>query len=384
MKRQIRFLVATMLFSLAAAPAKAEDLWGSGVGATGESGQVKPASYGVLARTASRLGGGADCDGCVTNGDAACGTCCATPCCCNPLWKHRSGVFGEVLWLRPGNVDVVYATEQTSFDPTLASPTGPIGRVNVDLGTGFRIGAGWAVSDSSSLVATYSWLSSDTSNVIQATPGNVLNLEVGHPSVVTSGATSLSAAADYDIDFQLVDLDYRSLLWGNCDAAINYTAGIRYAHLSQEFLATQEIFSAAGLTRVASEIDFDGFGIRFGLDGIKRHRDSGVLVYAKGHANFVAGEFKANFWQQNQFGGAAVIRNDFADYRVLSILETELGLGWESGGGRLRVTGGYMVQGWFNALTTGTYIDGVQAGNFTDLAETLAFNGLVGRLELRY
>ena len=135
---------------------------------------------------------------------------------------------------------------------------------------------------------------------------------------------------------------------------------------------------------MATQIDFDGVGIHFGLDGLKRRSGTGLLLYAKGDVSFVAGEFKADFRQTNQFGGAAVIGNDLADYRVVTILESELGLGWESNCGRLRVTGGYAVSGWLNTLTTGSYIDGVRAGSYTDLSETLAFNGLVSRVELRY
>ena len=76
--------------------------------------------------------------------------------------------------------------------------------------------------------------------------------------------------------------------------------------------------------------------------------------------------------------------NDLADYRVLTILESELGMGWETSCGRLRVTGGYAVSGWLNTMTTGSYIDGVCAGSYTDLSETLTFDGLVSRVELRY
>jgi len=370
---------------LLAMPAQAELLWGAKLLERASEGQIRRASYGVLAKNQNWF------TSAVINGDFETGSgkaCCEASslesCHCKPLWKHRGGVFAEFLFLRPGNVDVVYATEQTSFDPTLASPTGPVGRVNVDRGTGFRIGAGWGLNDCTSVVATYSWLESDTENTINAVPGNIMNLEVGHPSLITSGAPSNTASAFYDLDFQLLDLDYRSLLWGNRDAALNYLVGLRYGHLSQDFLAEQEIFSAAGLTNVSSEIDFDGFGIRFGLDGMKRRAGTGMLLYAKGQASFVSGEFKANFVQANQFGGAAVIGNDFEDYRIVSILDAELGLGWESAGGRLRVTGGYLVSGWFNTLTTATYIEGVQSGDFAEMAETLTFDGLVGRLELRY
>ena len=156
------------------------------------------------------------------------------------------------------------------------------------------------------------------------------------------------------------------------------------SHLSQEFLAAQEIFAAAGPTTVATQIDFDGVGIRFGLDGFKRRPGTGLLLYAKGDVNFVGGEFQANYRQANQFGGAAVIGNDLNDYRLITIADAELGLGWESACGRLRVTGGYLVSGWFNTLTTGSYIEGVREGSFTDLSETMTFDGLVTRVELRY
>ena len=138
--------------------------------------------------TSSRFG--ESCDNCTSG----CDNCCEDPCCCSPVWQHRSGVFADILFLRPGNADLVYAVEQTSFDPTLASPTGPVGRANIDNGTGFRIGANWAIDNCASFVATYTWFESDTEDLISATPGNVLNLIVGHPSVVTSGATSISAS----------------------------------------------------------------------------------------------------------------------------------------------------------------------------------------------
>ena len=223
-----------------------------------------------------------------------------------------------------------------------------------------------------------------TEDTLTATPGNVLDLTVGHPSVFTSGATSISAFSTYDIGFQTLDLDYRALLWGNCNAALNYSLGMRYAHLEQEFLAQQEIFSAAGLTTVATQIDFDGFGIRAGMDGMKQNAETGILVYAKAYANLVGGEFKADFTQSNQFGGTAVIGNDFADYRVVTILEGEVGMGWQSCGGRVRVTGGYAVTGWLNTLTTGSYINGVQTREYDQLSETLTFDGLVTRVEVRF
>ena len=375
---------------LVAGPAYAND--GFAQGDLGQEGvrEFNPVSYGRIAdgETAGDVGkkdsGTCDTAASGTSTDP-CRSCGETNCmCCALLSQHRTGVFGELLYLRPGNVDVVYAVEQTSFDPQLASPTGPVGRAAIGNGAGFRLGGNWALNDCASLVATYSWLQSDTEDTITAAPGSVLDLAVGHPSVITSGATSISAFSTYDIGFQTLDLDYRALLWGNCNAALNYSLGMRYAHLEQEFLAQQAIFTAAGLTTVATQIDFDGFGIRAGLDGTKQNAGTGVLVYGKAYANLVGGEFKADFTQFNQFGGTAVIGNDFADYRVVTILEGEVGVGWQSCGGRVRVTGGYAVTGWLNTLTTGSYINGVQSREYDELSETLTFDGFVTRAELRF
>ena len=345
-------------------------------------GQPQPAAHGVLAAWRGQSADDRETDGAVCSDCSAETSACT--CCGVPLWQHRTGVQAEMLYLRPGNVDVVYAVEQTSFLPALASPTGPVGRVNDNGGTGFRIGANWALDDSASLVVTYSWLESDTVDAITATPGNVLNLQVGHPSVATSGAASLAASATYDIDFQLVDVAYRGLLWGTHDAAIDYVVGLRYAHLSQDFTAEQDIFAGVGLTSVATQINFDGFGPRFGLHGVKRRAGTGLLLYANGDVSLVGGECQANYLQTNQFGGAAQIGNDLDDYRILTLADVELGLGWESAGGRFRVTGGYLVSAWFNTLTTGSYVTGVQQGAYDDLSESLTFDGLVARIEWLY
>jgi hypothetical protein len=314
-------------------------------------------------------------------GPAPCDDCLACDC-PTPLWIHRSGIFADALFLRPGNVDIIYAQEVTGPTPA-DSPTGPLGRVGLDNEMGFRFGLTHALSDCSSLRASYTWFDADTSDTTIALPGNVLNFAVGDPSVDTVGATSIESSADYRITFQQVDLDYRSLLYGTQNTAINYFAGLRYANLDQEFLARQDVGVPTGLSTVRTDVNFDGFGIGFGLDGEKRVSDCGFLLYGNGSASFVSGEFKSNFSQTNQFG-TALVATDLEDYRVVSILQTELGFGWVSHCGRLRATAGYQFAGWFNTITTGSYIDGVQTRQFNDISETITFDGVVSRIEWRY
>ena len=314
---------------------------------------------------------------------ARCNDCDTCDCCPDPLWVHRSGVFADLLYLRPGNIDYIYAVEQTGTLPT-DSPTGPVGRVGFDGALGYRVGANFALSDCSSIQASYTWFQSETSDTISANPGTVLIFQPGVPSIHSVGASSIQASADYDIRFQQVDLDYRGLLYGTCDSAVNYFAGLRYANLEQNFRAQEDVGVPVGLTNVTSDINFDGFGIGVGLDGMRRSAYSGLLIYGRGSASFVSGEFKADYRQTTQFGPNSIVGNSLEDFRVVTILQTEVGIGWESECGRLRVTGGYQVAGWFNSLTTGTYIAGVQNRQFDELWETISFDGFVSRVEWRF
>src|SRR5437762_3911399 len=137
----------------------------------------------------------------------------ACDCCPNPLWCHRSGVFADLLYLRPGNIDYIYAVEQTGTLPT-DSPTGPVGRVGFDAALGYRIGGTYALSDCSSIQASYTWFQNDTQNSITANNPNVLIFQPGVPQIPNVGASAISAAARYNIRFQQADIDYRGLLYG--------------------------------------------------------------------------------------------------------------------------------------------------------------------------
>jgi len=301
-------------------------------------------------------------------------------CCSNPLWCYRNSVFFDLLYLRPGNIDYVYAVEQTGTLPT-DSPTGPVGRVGFDRALGYRFGFNYALSDCSGIQASYTWFQDGTNDVINATPGTVLVFQPGLPSLPNVGAGSIQAAARYDIRFQQLDVDYRGLLYGTCNSAVNYFAGLRYANLNQRLTAQENIGVPIGLSTVRTELNFDGFGIGFGLDGMRRSAYSGLLIYGRASSSFVAGEFKADFRQTSQFGPTAVLGNTLVDYRVLTILQSELGAGWQNQCGNIRITAGYMFAGWFNALTTGSYTPGVQSRQFNNLNETITFDGVVTRFE---
>lgn len=310
-----------------------------------------------------------------------CGPNCNT---CPPSRTRRFGIFAEALFLRPGGADVVYAIEQTGTDPLLSSPTGQVGKTSPDFATGLRIGGSWLLRSGAEARATYTWLPSETTSSIVARTGTVLASQVTHPSLPNVGTNSLSASALQNIDQQLFDLDFVAPFCSGCDTEVRYLAGVRYARLDQKFTAQQLTGVATGLSTVSNQIKFDGVGVRLGLEGERRNSSSGLLIYGRGVTNFLGGEFNARYGQVNQFGGAVPVVVNSENYRIVSLLEAELGFGWVSPGGRWRLTGGYLINAWFNTLTSSDYINGVQARSIDDLSSTLTFDGVVARAEWQF
>jgi hypothetical protein len=324
---------------------------------------------------------------CPSGDPSSCCEGCEASCDCDKC-RPRCSVFADLLYLRPGNVDLVYATEIDGTDPTLATPLGPVGIVTPDFEPGFRLGFGWHLDRCASLVATFTHFESRADDRIVANTGvaptAVLVSNVFHPNAPVVGVNSLESSATYDIDFEFVDLDYRHILLDGCLGELAGSLGARYGRLEQDFSSSQLTGVATGLTTLETEIDYDGFGVRFGLDGEYR-RKCGLLIYGRGVANFLAGDFQANYRQTSQFGATSVIANEFDDFRGITILEAELGFGFQSECGGLRATLGYVTNAWFNALTTTEYISRVRAGGyFGDESEPLTFDGLAARVEFRF
>ncbi len=302
--------------------------------------------------------------------------------CCLPKWAHRTGGFGELLYLSPGNSDLIYANEQTG-PVAAASPTGPLGISNIDESVGFRVGFAVAKSSCSSFIGSYTRWDGSTVSTLDATGNNVINSRVGHPSVDTTGAASLSATANQSSSFQFVDALMRRVYRSNDCGAINWNGGLRYGNLEQGLSVDQTISLATGMTNVATDIDFNGFGILGGLDGERHSSTSGLMIYGRAIGSLLAGNWQADYRQTNQFGGG-VIATHYEDFRVTPVLDTELGFGWQSCGGRVRITTGYLFSTWFNAVTTRDYIQSVRTAEMLNIDDNLTFSGLAFRTQLQF
>jgi hypothetical protein len=326
---------------------------------------------------AQMANGGGGYESCGGEGCGECGDCCDT---CIPFWQHRSGVYADFLYLQARGVDTAYALPRDGVDPATSVPFGGVGTADPDYQPGIRFGVNHALDACSSIGASYTWYESTTNGEINTQAPLVIHSLVTHPGTASAAADSLVANTSYDIDFDLIDVDYRRLLSGGRNHAINYLVGARYGRLEQNFRSGQPI--SPGTTSVFTDLDFEGAGPRFGLEGERKAECSGFMVYGRTYASFLAGDIQSDYIQENTFAQTQVTTG-WNDSRVIPILEYEVGAGWQNHDGTIRVSGGYYMAGWFNMLTNRDYIQAVQTNDYVERYETVTFDGLTARIEFR-
>ena len=312
--------------------------------------------------------------------DACCGTSgCRSESCCYPKWI----VYGQYMYLRPGNEEVSYGVPIDSTGP--APPDTPIqvgreGVADIDFDSGFKVGFARSLSACSSIGAEYTHFESDVESQMSVTAPGVIRSLVMHPSTANAAADFLDARARYDIDFQIGDINYRRIISNSECHELNWLIGGRYVNLQQDF---RSVFTNSTTREiVTTDITFDGGGIRVGLEG-ERRGSLGLMVYGRGYASFVGGKFNSDYTQSDNFAGT-VVSGGWQEDRVVSILDLEVGVGWVSPKGRFRFTGGYMFSGWYNVLNTDELIQAIQTNNTTAVGDTISFDGFVARGEVRY
>jgi hypothetical protein len=299
-------------------------------------------------------------------------------------YNHRTAVFGDFLYVRPRNAEVAYALP---IDGVVALgdevPVGPVAIVDQEYEPAFRAGAIVRLTDGASIRGQYTYFRSENSDAVTIAPPNVLRSLVTHPLSMNAATDTLDANARQDIDFDLVDIDYRGLIVGcescgdaKCAILLNGIIGGRYVNFEQEFTSSFEVL---GTTTVDTNIDFRGGGIRLGLEGEHHATSTGLFVYGSSILNLMVGEFEANYRQTNSLNGVEATTSWTAG-RIVPSIDLELGLGWVGPRRRLKFSGGYLVSTWFNVVKTDDWIDAVQESDYNDLSGVITFDGLVARV----
>lgn len=314
-------------------------------------------------------------------GGGGLGGACEMSRCCG--WTKTFFGFGEFLYLRPRNAEVPFAVEVNSAVNPNVTPIqfNRFGVTDPDYQPAFRAGFGTFLDRWSSLTAQYTMFESSSTDTIARTGVNTgIASLISHPLTAQANATGQNASADYDLNYHLIDIDYRDLFSYSCHHHLALLFGVRYANLDEEFNMNLPI---QGNETVATDIDFEGAGLRFGLEGERFSGGGQFLIYGRTHASLVAGRFNASYAQGQNYD-ASVVNTAWEGGRIVPILDLELGIGWMSACGGWKLTGGYVYSAWYNTVKTDQWINAVQTNNLSDLSDSLTFDGLMARIEGRF
>lgn len=353
---------------------------GTGVTATGFAANVAKAKSSGCDKCGCDNG---SCDGGCDAGK--CKKCSKKPCCCP---HFRFFVFAEPLSLQARDAEVAYGVQING--PIVGAPpppgiqTGPVGVVNQSAQFAYRVGTGFFLDDCASVTISFAqFASSESDQLIRTNPNDVIRSLVSHPRTTNAATDFDQAFARHDIDFDLVDGEYRHI-WTSCDHYnVSWMAGIRYAKLEQGFNSN---FIINGFETVQTNIEFNGFGPKFGLE-FERFMVHGLSIYGKSAASLVVGGFTAEYAQNTN--NAFRVNTAWEVDRIVPIFDLELGVAWTSRCERFRFGAGYLVSAWTNVVKTDDWIKAVQANNFVnqaavELGDTITFDGFVGHAEIRF
>jgi hypothetical protein len=303
---------------------------------------------------------------------------------CDPVWH----AFGDFLCLRPRNEGVEFAVPASGANATtgvVPLQAGPTFVINPEFSGGFRAGGVRALDCSSEISLSYSYYRDENSVGVEPTAFPLQPMVFNPTANNTFNFTWNDAGAHSIESFQYADIDYRHNLWG-CDCTcLNYFVGMRYANLGQEFDATFVDFTNSVVSNMWTHVNFDGIGLRMGLDG-ERVLRGGFYATAKAAANFLGGEFRADFLQGNSFDAPVEAATTWREARFVTILEAEVAIGWQSPNGRFRTSVGYLLTDWCNAVKPSDFINAVQNNSYHGANQmgntSLVFDGFTAHAEL--
>jgi hypothetical protein len=207
-----------------------------------------------------------------------------------------------------------------------------------------------------------------------------------HPSTRDAIATTVEADGRHDIDMDLIDVDYRRYWVQDCSRSLAYVVGVRWGNLEQNFDAryTDDLLQPLNVHNVTTDVDFSGAGIHLGLEAEQYSSRWPVLVYAKGFASIIAGEFDATYTQTFPNTTVTVVDTSWEAGRLVPTFDLEVGGGVCMADGALRATVGYVFSAWDNIVKTEDWIHAVQTNDFRDMNDSMTLDGLVFRVEGRF
>jgi hypothetical protein len=272
----------------------------------------------------------------------------------------------EYLLLRPRRQASDFAIADPNTDGVVE---GPIQSLDAGFRSGFRVGAGYRRSGSPwQIDLSYTWYRATDSLAVNAPAGGLLWATQTRPGIIEVADT---ATASTRWAHDIVDLRIGRDFCGDSALALSVQAGLRIAHIGQDFSAFYDGINAAQ-TQVASGFDFVGAGLMFGGEA---HWAAwrGFSLFGFGRGGMLLGATTSHLRETDNSG--LTVNSDITDRSavVIPVLEMGLGVAWKYRNWNARA--GYEVSNWFQLISTPDFVDDVNRGHLTRRQSNYSVDG---------
>ena len=231
--------------------------------------------------------------------------------------------------------------------------------LGVELATGWQIGFGYTMFDSSTTG--------------QAEDGaGTLYASRSHPDINRRAGV---AAAESSFDLRILDLEVRNTLNLGERADLSLFGGFRWADIGQRFNVFYDEIEFPIGGAVTSLLNTQAFGLRIGADG-KWAMSEHLYLVGTGETSILFGDNRLSLEETE--GTTTIV--DVADSyeQALPMIGTRVGGGYQKG--PLQVEMGYEMQAWFDLGDRMGFLDDQHLGVFSHSNHNVLLDGYYFRL----
>lgn len=293
--------------------------------------------------------------------------------------EHHSdpGFYGtaEYLLLRPRRGAFDYAI----VDPTKdLVPNGSLQTLNYELRSGVRAGIGYRFKDTAwSAGFTYTFLRSGSDNSNTADVNGLIYPTLTRPGLIDNVGTAEASAS---LEYNVFDIEVSRRVHVDDRLDLRLYGGARFATIRQDFDAVYNLRDA-NLSRVATQSNFDGFGPLLGAEASLK-TFGGFHLFGKTSAAMLTGTINNPYRETTNNGLTTLADVGYRTRRVIPVIGSGIGLGWERRGVAIRV--GYEMTNWFNLIDQIRFTNDLAEGKLTTRSSDLSMEGLFVQFAVQY
>lgn len=299
--------------------------------------------------------------------------------------KNGCNMFftGDFLWWS-ANTDGLYYAQGNFGSPSVGIPTGKhtdfaghLKRVKEEWSPGCRVGFGGNLPfDEWDAYLNWTWFHSDPKDSAKETSDGPLLVLWAHPDSEETRFAS-RAHGKWDLTLNIIDFELGRALWIGEHLSLHPFLGIRGAWIDQEFKVKYRYATSPSFEgEIEAESDFEGVGVRAGLD-LRFSLLNGWSIYGLATGALMYGHLDCDSHQKANHH--LIARTDDGFHRGVSTVQMGLGLQWDAYLGHDRfhvgVRMGWEQNIWYGVTQFNRYHTQLQTGDLVQNNGDLTLQG---------